>query len=476
MRLFISYARTDKAKVQGIVRILEDGGHTPWFDHKLVPFQDWQEQLHEQIRQADAFVYMLSQQSVESDWCKWEYNEAVKHGKDICPIGIGDFEYPEELQELSKLHYVDCIAGITPEATAQLMRGFETIGRKLATSLYIGSKSDMIGVPAQVDISFREPISSNTVARLTQLAVLKLSGAERANSVSISPEGKYLATCCSIPQARDDQVYIWDLEQYVVTQRYALPLAERVMFAPSGNLLACITGDDKFVINLITNELLDINSDWIEPLSSAFDSSGDLLGFGNSHGLFSLWQTSPLNHQGTYEIIPDWDFDRYEPAQGLAFSPDGKHVACALQDNIVHLWNMQDHETDHLFRDNESTLRSLAFSENGLYLASSDARGGICIWNVLTRSLIQSESRHKRGIGTKVMFSPDSSLLVISQGNKIRFWETEEFGDVYSLMIDTVERKDTPWGSLNVAISADGTLMAVSSGQSEISLWGVLAQ
>jgi len=80
MRLFISYARVDKALVQDwVVNKLTAGGHEVWFDDRLIAGQGWQQQLSDQIQRNDALVYAMTPESVNSEWCRWELAKAVDY-------------------------------------------------------------------------------------------------------------------------------------------------------------------------------------------------------------------------------------------------------------------------------------------------------------------------------------------------------------------------------------------------------------
>ncbi|MBN1564978.1 MAG: SUMF1/EgtB/PvdO family nonheme iron enzyme [Anaerolineae bacterium] len=120
MRLFISYAHDDYALVQPIVEILRHGGHDPWFDHRLLPGDDWQAELHRSIVACDAFVYMLSPESLISQWCQWEFAEAVKLEKPVIPVMIRRCN-PQP--PLSSIQYVDFMGDQTTVAIAQLFGG-----------------------------------------------------------------------------------------------------------------------------------------------------------------------------------------------------------------------------------------------------------------------------------------------------------------------------------------------------------------
>lgn len=120
-RIFISYAKVDIYLVKQLVGILYAASHEPWFDHQLIPGQDWKLQLVSAIDRCGAFVYALTPESVASEWCRWEFAKAVELGKTVIPVLFQtNTQLPEAVQ---RFQYVDFTQGPTPEATARLLAG-----------------------------------------------------------------------------------------------------------------------------------------------------------------------------------------------------------------------------------------------------------------------------------------------------------------------------------------------------------------
>jgi hypothetical protein len=125
MRPFLSYAREDKERVRQIAEILIQAGHDPWFDDALLPGQDWKQKLSQAIHECDSFIYILSPESVESEWCQWEFKEAVKQGKPIIPIMLRQTKLP---RSLSKFQFVDFTGDtFSAKSVAKLMGGLTEI-------------------------------------------------------------------------------------------------------------------------------------------------------------------------------------------------------------------------------------------------------------------------------------------------------------------------------------------------------------
>jgi hypothetical protein len=87
MKLFVSYARVDKPLCKQIVHHLEDV-HEVWYDRRLHAGQDWWNTIQERLDWCEGFIYLLSPESVESEYCQKEFAIAVESGKHIFPVLI----------------------------------------------------------------------------------------------------------------------------------------------------------------------------------------------------------------------------------------------------------------------------------------------------------------------------------------------------------------------------------------------------
>lgn len=146
MRLFVSYAHEDAPLVEALVEILRAGGHAPWFDDRLLPGQDWKAQLRSAIQRSDAFVYALTPASVASEWCRWEFVQAVRMGKPVIPVLLRQgTPLPEAL---AHFQYADFSQGATPHVVARLMGGLSNIAVTLPASRAPRAPENPAGLPA----------------------------------------------------------------------------------------------------------------------------------------------------------------------------------------------------------------------------------------------------------------------------------------------------------------------------------------
>ncbi len=128
MKIFISYAHVDEYQVRKLVEILRVSEHDPWFDQGLTVGRAWEAQLLEQIRLCDRFLYALTPESVKSEWCQWEFAQAVHAGKPVLPVLIQARTPVDSIFDgvLSRMQYADFSHGPEGFAVAKLLGGVNT--------------------------------------------------------------------------------------------------------------------------------------------------------------------------------------------------------------------------------------------------------------------------------------------------------------------------------------------------------------
>lgn len=86
-RVFISYSRKDKAFVQKLNSALDDAGVQAWVDWEGIELaSDWMETITQAIQGNDAFLYVISPDSLKSKVCSDELELGLKLNKKLIPI------------------------------------------------------------------------------------------------------------------------------------------------------------------------------------------------------------------------------------------------------------------------------------------------------------------------------------------------------------------------------------------------------
>lgn len=132
MRLFLSYARVDQPIAIQIAEALS-GLHEVWLDERLYAGQRWWDEIRRRLDWCEGFVYLLSPESVTSEYCLRELQIALDSGRHIFPVIIRrGTDVPENIREIQ---YADLSGGLTFNAGAPLLNAIHLIEIGGGTSL-----------------------------------------------------------------------------------------------------------------------------------------------------------------------------------------------------------------------------------------------------------------------------------------------------------------------------------------------------
>lgn len=108
----ISFSRSDTAFVKKIHNALVHENKATedrriWVDWEDIPAShDWVDEIHRGIESSDAFIFVLSPESIKNDLCNMEVEHAVKNGKRIVPVVCQDVDYRDVRKELASLNWI----------------------------------------------------------------------------------------------------------------------------------------------------------------------------------------------------------------------------------------------------------------------------------------------------------------------------------------------------------------------------------
>ena len=85
--VFISYAREDSDFVRKLVDSLQADKRDVWVDFNDIPFgTDWWEEIVEAIEQSPVGIFVISKDSIDSQYCSLEIAQLFQNQKKIVPI------------------------------------------------------------------------------------------------------------------------------------------------------------------------------------------------------------------------------------------------------------------------------------------------------------------------------------------------------------------------------------------------------
>lgn len=144
MRIFVSYARVDKPFCIQIVDTLDV--HETWYDQRLYAGQNWWKEILRRLDWCESFVYLLSPDSIASEYCRKEFELAHSLGKHIVPVLIrSEVTLPDNLKDMQ---YVDLTNGITIDAVKVLLNSIYIAERKKTPALPVSAiASEQVASP-----------------------------------------------------------------------------------------------------------------------------------------------------------------------------------------------------------------------------------------------------------------------------------------------------------------------------------------
>lgn len=97
-KIFISYSRKDKPFVRKLNDAIDSAGIDAWVDWEGIPLSsDWMSEINAAIEGGDAFVFVISPDSLKSEICRNELELGIKNNKKIIPVL---YREPEKRQKM----------------------------------------------------------------------------------------------------------------------------------------------------------------------------------------------------------------------------------------------------------------------------------------------------------------------------------------------------------------------------------------
>ena len=92
-KLFVSYSRKDGVAARKLIESFKSIEQDVWVDWESIPpAVDWLEQIFRGIEESDAFIFLVSPDSVASEVCNVEISRAAQNNKRIIPIVLRDVD------------------------------------------------------------------------------------------------------------------------------------------------------------------------------------------------------------------------------------------------------------------------------------------------------------------------------------------------------------------------------------------------
>ncbi|KAF2183198.1 hypothetical protein K469DRAFT_786737, partial [Zopfia rhizophila CBS 207.26] len=148
----------------------------------------------------------------------------------------------------------------------------------------------------------------------------------------------------------------------------------------------------------------------------------------------------------------------------VAFSPDGKVLASASDDETVKLWDANTGAVLQTLKGHSERVHAVAFSPDGKVLASTSSDRTVKLWDAGTGAVLQTLKAHSSCVNA-VAFSPDGKVLASASDDKtVKLWDAGT-----GAVLQTLKGHSEPVN--DVTFSLDGKVLASASYDRTVKLW-----
>ncbi len=343
----------------------------------------------------------------------------------------GEFEY----------QFYDSAVRLWDVETCNIYSSFTGNWKEIKSLSYTTDGKNLIIAGSSIDWSEEiwiwNPTEDTHLERVVDLSHIK---GYPGSTLSLSPDGHFLASVVKPNDNQNCKIKIWDVntgQQISTLHDSTVRSVSMITFSTDGNTVATTDTDNI--------QFWDVE---IGKLS------------------FSI-STSTYVHT-------------------LAFSPDDNHLASGSRDGFVRLWKVPTdgstsilrrvwskiigmHPKTYLGHADTFKFRAITISQDNKMVASANTDGTVRGWDLESETEICSHTQHLGEIKTFAFYKSDKKLTSISLNlgkMMATVWDTDTGRELSTEIID-----DGKAGNSTVILSPDGSLFATEEANESIRLW-----
>lgn len=402
----------------------------------IFPSSPWRPEIEQAVLEAHVLVFVISPESVSSEYCQAELAVATGAGKRVVPLLARETpleSVPEALAALHFLSFVGCLdadGSYGPGFEAQVDRLVEVLttdieslhlhtrllnqsrlwaqrnqdkalllrGREIEEAERWLDDQVSLGRPVQPEqqrlvresrrSATRRQRGSAGVAVVVALAMLVLGVValvQRSTAVHQSQVAVAGELAAESQGASSSSVIVQDLLALEAYKWSPTVQARAALVAAAEQPLESVLPSARGEVNAV-----------------AYDGSGKLLAAGYKNGI-AIWDS-------VTDKVVGRPFDGGQQVNGIAFSPEGSTLAAAQGNGEVALFRVQTRTEEGFLPTDSSAVTGVTFSPDGRYMAAVTQNGSVYVWDL---------SNHRRLSTTIGAGGSLASVVFDGQGQRI---------------------------------------------------------
>ena len=455
--IFISYSRCDKTFVRKLYDAFVAHDRSAWVDWEDIPaYAYWREEIRTGILSADAVLFIISPDSIESLECNKELEYAIAQNKRLLPIIHRDIDRAAHhtiKPEIGEINWFSL------RETDDFEQAFQGLLRAIDTDLEYVQRHTRVAMRAD---EWLQNLQDHSF-------LLRGSGLETVEQWLAQATGKqpfptdfqrqYISLSRLMETARQKvqarrrtAMFAIGLLALVLTSVSAVIAERRRQQAVQGEIAALASSSDaRFVSDRKFEALLQGLRAGIA-LQQARFARGDRALSDNVMPVLTqavFW----VQEQNRLQGHTDW-------VGGISFSPDGQTIATASGDGTIKLWQ-RDGRLIKTLKDHTDAVSSVVFSPDGQWLVSGGLDKTVRLWR--SDGTLLKTLQVPAGVRT-VRFSPNGQGFAAGgDDNMTRLWRMD--GTLVATLKGHGQRVDC------LRFSPDGQTIATASDDNTVKLW-----
>jgi WD40 repeat protein len=456
--VFISYSRRDKSFVKVLHDALRASHFETWVDWQdIAPTTEWWKEIESGIESTHTFIFVISKDSIISEYCRKEIDHAIKHGKRLIPVlRRKNFEKGSVHPQLSQYQWVAF------QEEDEFNLAFATLVETINVDIEYKKTHTRLEVRA-IEWLQKDRDSSLLLRgkELTRTEQWLLNSGDKKTPNSTELQREFVAV--SRKSLTSQQWLVIGVLSILLLISTSMGIWARIQQqkALAGEANASILAASLAIENHLNQ------SSRTEAVLQTVQAIQQLHGKGNRRIETEIRQNAVSSFEKSVEEITGHKvlFGHRAAVLDIAFHPKGNMLASVSLDGSLKIWNSVTGEEIETLEEQDFPIYSVAFSNDGMTLASGGWDGKIRLWELNEKSTSEYRDFQR--------FSNLLSLMLIDKNQSLEslYFQEKPYSDYsYKFQLARVIESDSEPVS-RIAFGPEDEILASTSFGGNVSLW-----